>query len=101
LAEAVNRPLAHEHGQKEKKRAVREIFGTDGKSRYADIARLALADADDPALDRLVINGNPAGFINGGEGRHDRRGEPIAPPRGYAHYLDVMQAARPAQPFFG
>ncbi|MCE8003221.1 exodeoxyribonuclease V subunit alpha [Billgrantia ethanolica] len=108
LAEAVNRPLAPEQNekeaQKEKKRAVREIFGTDGtdeESRYADIARLALADADDPALDRLVVNGNPAGFINSGEGRHDRRGEPIAPPRGYAHYLDVMQQQRPAQPFFG
>ncbi|MCE8021087.1 exodeoxyribonuclease V subunit alpha [Halomonas sp. MCCC 1A11036] len=101
LAEAVNRPLGSDHGQKEKKRAVREIFGTDGKSRYADIARLALADADDPALDRLVVNGNPAGFINGGAGRHDRRGEPIASPRGYAHYLEVMQAARPAQPYFG
>lgn len=84
LAEAVNRP----HGpcqnekaeQKEKKRAVREIF----QHGYADIARLALADADDPALERLVVNGNPTGFINSGEGRHDRRGEPIAPPRGYA-----------------
>ncbi|MEQ4538717.1 MAG: exodeoxyribonuclease V subunit alpha [Billgrantia sp.] len=108
LAEAVNRPLApdqnEKEAQKEKKRAVREIFGTDGtdgKSRYADIARLALADVDDPALDRLVVNGNPAAFTNSGEGRHDRRGEPIAPPRGYAHYLDVMQAARPTQPFFG
>ncbi|MCE8040135.1 exodeoxyribonuclease V subunit alpha [Halomonas sp. MCCC 1A11062] len=105
LAEAVNRPLAPEQNekeaQKEKRRAVREIFGTDGKSRYADIARLALTDADDPALDRLVVNGNPAGFINSGEGRHDRRGEPIAPPRGYAHYLEEMKAARPAQPYFG
>ncbi|WP_010626783.1 exodeoxyribonuclease V subunit alpha [Halomonas sp. KM-1] len=111
LAEAVNRPLGPEQNekeaQKEKKRAVREIFGTDGtdgtdgKPRYADISRLALTDADDPALDRLVVNGNPAGFINSGEGRHDRRGEPIVPPRGYAHYLDVMQATRPTQPFFG
>ncbi|PMR72899.1 exodeoxyribonuclease V subunit alpha [Billgrantia endophytica] len=101
LAEAVNRPLGVGHDHKEKKRAVREIFGTDGKSRYADIARLALADADDTAFDRLVVNGNPAGFINNGEGRHDRRGELIAPPRGYAHYLEVMQAARPTQPFFG
>ncbi|APX95054.1 exodeoxyribonuclease V subunit alpha [Halomonas sp. 1513] len=101
LAEAVNRPLGPDHGQKEKKRAVREIFGTDGKSRYADIARLALADADDPALDRLVVNGNPAGFANSGEGRHDRRGEHISPPVGYGHYLEVMKSARPAQPYFG
>ncbi|MBW6390058.1 exodeoxyribonuclease V subunit alpha [Billgrantia antri] len=101
LAEAVNRPLgngqAEKEGQKEKKRAVREIF----QQGYADIARLALADADDPALDRLVVNGHPAGFLNSGEGRHDRRGEPIVPPRGYAHYLEVVQAARPTQPYFG
>ncbi|QOR39986.1 exodeoxyribonuclease V subunit alpha [Billgrantia diversa] len=97
LAEAVNRPLGSDHGQKEKKRAVRQIFQKD----YADIARLALADADDPALDRLVVNGNPAGFANSGEGRHDRRGEPIAPPVGYSHYLEVMKSARPAQPYFG
>ncbi|KAA0012963.1 exodeoxyribonuclease V subunit alpha [Billgrantia pellis] len=97
LAEAVNRPLGPDHGQKEKKRAVREIFQQD----YADIARLALADADDPALDRLVVNGNPAGFANSGAGRHDRRGEPITPPVGYGHYLEVMKSARPAQPYFG
>ncbi|WP_104203917.1 exodeoxyribonuclease V subunit alpha [Billgrantia saliphila] len=97
LAEAVNRPLGPDHGQKEKKRAVREIF----QQGFADIARLALADADDPALDRLVVNGNPAGFANSGEDRHDRRGEPIAPPVGYGHYLEVLKAARPAQPFFG
>ncbi|MGR4066928.1 exodeoxyribonuclease V subunit alpha [Billgrantia sp. C5P2] len=97
LAEAVNRPLDTDHGQKEKKRAVREIF----QQGYADIARLALTDADDPALDRLVVNGNSTGFTNSGEGRHDRRGETIAPPVGYRHYLEVMKAARPAQPFFG
>ncbi len=101
LAEAVNRPLGPDHGTKEKIRAVRDIF----QQGFADIARLALADADDPALDRLVVNGNPAGFTtdfpNKGEGRHDRRGEPIAPPCGYAHYLEVMQANRPAQPYFG
>ncbi|MCE9681051.1 exodeoxyribonuclease V subunit alpha [Halomonas alkalisoli] len=97
LAEAVNRPLGPEHDQKAKKRAVREIF----QQGYADIARLALADADDPALDRLVVNGNSAGFTNSGEGRHDRRGETIAPPVGYGHYLEVMKSARPAQPFFG
>ncbi|QJQ96335.1 MULTISPECIES: exodeoxyribonuclease V subunit alpha [Halomonadaceae] len=106
LAEAVNRPLGaqdkneaqnEKEAQKEKKRVVREIF----QQGYADIARLALADADDPALDRLVVNGNPAGFANSGEGRHDRRGETIAPPVGYRHYLEVMKAARPAQPYFG
>ena len=97
LAEAVNRPLGPEHDQKAKKRAVREIF----QQGYADIARLSLADADDPALDRLVVNGNPAGFANSGKGRHDRRGETISPPVGYGHYLELMKSARPAQPFFG
>ena len=97
LAEAVNCPLGSDHGPKEKKRAVRKIF----QQGYADIARLALADADAPALDRLVVNGNPTGFTNSGEGRHDRRGEPIVPPVGYGHYLEVMKSARPAQPYFG
>nr|WP_163502165.1 exodeoxyribonuclease V subunit alpha [Halomonas socia] len=97
LAEAVNRPLGSDHDQRAKKRAVREI----SQQGYADIARLALADADAPALDRLVVNGNPAGFANSGEGRHDRRGEAIEPPVGYGHYLEVMKSARPAQPFFG
>lgn len=97
LAEAVNRPLDSNHGAREKKRAVRDIF----QQSFADIARLALADADDPALDRLVVNGNPAAFTNSGEGRHDRRSEPIAAPVGYAHYLEVMQGNRPAQTYFG
>ncbi|MGQ4879326.1 exodeoxyribonuclease V subunit alpha [Billgrantia sp. LNSP4103-1] len=101
LAEAVNRPLGNspeeKETHKEKKRAVRAIF----QQGYADIARLALADADDPALDRLVVNGNPAAFTNGGEGRHDRRGETIEAPVGYAHYLEEMQTNRPAQTYFG
>ena len=97
LAEAVNRPLSAEHGPKEKKRAVSDVFQRE----YADLARLRLTDADDPALDRLVVNGNPTGFANQGEGRHDRRGEPTAPPLGYRHYLEVMQQQRPTQASFG
>ncbi|EWG98221.1 exodeoxyribonuclease V subunit alpha, partial [Halomonas sp. BC04] len=97
LAEAVNRPLGAEHGPKEKKRAVSDVFKKD----FADLARLRLADADDPALDRLMVNGNPAGFTNQGEGRHDRRGDSIAPPLGYRHYLEVMQQQRPTQTSFG
>ncbi|MGM0700858.1 MAG: exodeoxyribonuclease V subunit alpha [Pseudomonadota bacterium] len=106
LAEAVNRPLGLQNqqesqnekaAQKEKKRAVREIFHQG----YADIARLALADADDPALDRLVVNGDPAGFANSGEGRTDRRGGPIAPPVGYCHYLEMLRSKRPDSSTFG
>ncbi|WP_240454080.1 exodeoxyribonuclease V subunit alpha [Halomonas sp. NO4] len=106
LAEAVNRPLGlqdqqesqnEKAAQKAKKRAVREIF----QQGYADIARLALADADDPALDRLVVSGDPAGFANSGEGRTDRRGEPIAPPLGYCHYLEMLRSKRPDSSTFG
>ncbi|WP_163574075.1 exodeoxyribonuclease V subunit alpha [Halomonas faecis] len=106
LAEAVNRPLGYQNqqesqnekeAQKAKKRAVREIF----QQGYADIARLALADADDPALDRLVVNGDPPGFANSGEGRTDRRGEPIAPPVGYCHYLEMLRSKRPDSNTFG
>ncbi|MBD3896449.1 exodeoxyribonuclease V subunit alpha [Halomonas sp. ML-15] len=97
LAEAVNRPLGPDHSTQDKKRTVSDVFQRE----YADLARLRLADADDPAVDRLVVNGNPAGFANQGEGRHDSRGEPIAPPLGYRHYLEVMQQQRPAQASFG
>lgn len=101
LAEAVNRPLDPDHGahskSTEKKRAVRGIF----EQGYVDLALLRLADADDPAFDRLVVDGNPTGFANAGQGRHDRRGDPIAPPVGYRHYLEVLQAQRPAQTSFG
>lgn len=97
LAEAVNRPLGPDHTPAQKKRTVGVIFQQD----YVDIAHLPLANADDTALERLVVSGNPTGFINNGEGRHDRRGDPIAPPVGYSHYLEVIKAERPAQPFFG
>ncbi|WP_231566430.1 exodeoxyribonuclease V subunit alpha [Litchfieldella xinjiangensis] len=97
LAEAVNRPLGPGHGSKDKKRAVREVF----QQNYADIARLALADADGPALDRLAVSGHPGGFTHNGERRQDGRGEPIAPPVGYANYLHVMRTQRPEQATFG
>ncbi|MFC3285989.1 exodeoxyribonuclease V subunit alpha [Litchfieldella rifensis] len=90
LAQAVNRPLAREHSPKEKKRAVRKVFAHS----YADIAHLNLADADDPALDRLVVEGNPAGFLNQGKGRQ-HRGNELAPPTGYRHYLEVLKQQRP------
>lgn len=90
LAQAVNRPLSSDHQPKDKKHAVRDVF----EQRYADIARLTLTDADDPALDRLVVDGNSGGFLNNGQGRH-HRGNELAPPTGYRHYLEVLKQQRP------
>ncbi|MBF8221952.1 exodeoxyribonuclease V subunit alpha [Halomonas sp. 328] len=101
LAEAVNRPLPDKRLAKEKRRAVREVFGEEGKAAYRDLARLHLGDPEDAGLDRLVVEGNPAGFPNRGQGRHDRRGEPVAPPLGYRHYLAVLRDRRPTETAFG
>ncbi|MBS9403567.1 exodeoxyribonuclease V subunit alpha [Halomonas sp. TRM85114] len=92
LAQAVNRPLRHEHDGQAKKRAIREVFTTG----YTDIARLPLADADDPAFERLVVDGYPAGFKHRGIGRQ-HRGNDLAPATGYRHYLDVLHRQRPDQ----
>ncbi|PMR68921.1 exodeoxyribonuclease V subunit alpha [Halomonas heilongjiangensis] len=99
LAEAVNRPLDAGHTAKEKRRAVRQVL--EHTPAYADLARLRLADADDPALDRLVVDGAPVGFPNSGQGRRDPRGEPLAPPTGYRHYLEVLRDQRPTDTSFG
>nr|WP_297459022.1 exodeoxyribonuclease V subunit alpha [uncultured Halomonas sp.] len=96
LAQAVNRPLSASHQPKDKKRAVRQVFGEGTQQRYADIAHLRLNDIDDPAFDRLVVDGNPADFLNGGRGRTSRNGE-LPPPTGYRHYLDVLHSQRPGQ----
>ncbi|GKW50342.1 exodeoxyribonuclease V subunit alpha [Halomonas sp. NCCP-2165] len=101
LAEAVNRPLPDKRQAKEKRRAVREVFGEEGKAAYRDLARLHLGDPEDAGLDRLVVEGNPAGFPNRGQGRHDRRGEPVTPPLGYRHYLEVLRDRRPTDTAFG
>lgn len=101
LAEAVNRPLPDKRLAKEKRRAVREVFGEGGKAAYRDLARLHLGDPEDAGLDRLVVEGNPAGFPQRGQGRTDRRGEPIAPPLGYRHYLEVLRDHRPTDTAFG
>ncbi|MDW5377756.1 exodeoxyribonuclease V subunit alpha [Halomonas sp. HP20-15] len=92
LAQAVNAPLIGDHQSRDKQHAIRDVF----RAGYADIARLALADADDPAFERLVVDGNPAGFANRGVGRHGKTGE-LAPPTGYRHYLDVLHHQRPNQ----
>jgi exodeoxyribonuclease V alpha subunit len=75
-------------------RAIREVFGPAENPRYADIARLPLADSDDPAFERLVVDGNPIGFKHRGLGR-EHRGNELAPPTGYRHYLDVLHNQRP------
>ncbi|MEA3252258.1 MAG: exodeoxyribonuclease V subunit alpha [Pseudomonadota bacterium] len=92
LAQAVNAPLTGDHQSRDKQHAIRDVF----RSGYADIARLALADVDDPAFERLVVDGNPAGFANRGQGRQ-HRGNALAPPTGYRHYLDVLHSQRPNQ----
>ncbi|MGC3873457.1 exodeoxyribonuclease V subunit alpha [Halomonas sp. GXIMD04776] len=91
LAQAVNAPLGDNLQPKDKRRAVRRIFDQG----FADISRLKLADSDDPALDRLVIDGNPAGFLNEGRGRRSRNNE-LPPPTGYRHYLEVLAKKRPS-----
>jgi exodeoxyribonuclease V alpha subunit len=50
---------------------------------------------DDAALDTMVVNGSPNGFINNGEGRTDHKSAPIAPPTGYRYYLNTLAAERP------
>ncbi|WP_227368853.1 exodeoxyribonuclease V subunit alpha [Halomonas sp. M20] len=90
LAQAVNAPLGNNLQPKDKRRAVRQIFDQG----YADISRLKLNDSDDPALDRLVIDGNPVGFRNEGRGRRSRDGE-LPQPTGYRHYLEVLKQQRP------
>ncbi len=92
LAQAVNAPLIGDHQSRDKQHAIRDVF----RAGYADIARLALADVDDPAFERLVVDGNPAGFVNRGVGRHGKAGE-LAPPTGYRHYLEVLHSQRPDQ----
>ncbi|SHE45552.1 DNA helicase/exodeoxyribonuclease V, alpha subunit [Modicisalibacter ilicicola DSM 19980] len=90
LAQAVNAPLGDNLLPKDKRRAIQRIFDQG----YADISRLRLKDSDDTALDRLVIDGNPEGFLDEGRGRRSRDGV-LPPPTGYRHYLGVMKEQRP------
>ncbi|MDR5900032.1 exodeoxyribonuclease V subunit alpha [Halomonas vilamensis] len=88
LAQAINQP-SHNHRPEEKHQAVNQVL----RHGYPDLHHLTLTD--DAALDKLVIHGSPDKFINGGEGRTDHNGAPIAPPTGYRHYLNVLNAQRP------
>nr|WP_096300909.1 exodeoxyribonuclease V subunit alpha [Halomonas sp. hl-4] len=88
LAQAINQP-SHAQSDQTKHQAVNKVL----RHGYPDLHHLTLTD--DAALDKLVIHGSPDKFINGGEGRTDHNGAPIAPPTGYRHYLNVLNAQRP------
>ncbi|MCO7247515.1 exodeoxyribonuclease V subunit alpha [Halomonas sp. Mc5H-6] len=88
LAQAINQP-SHAQSDQEKHQAVNKVL----RHGYPDLHHLTLTD--DAALDKLVIHGSPDKFINGGEGRTDHNGAPIAPPTGYRHYLNVLNTQRP------
>ncbi|UXZ54951.1 exodeoxyribonuclease V subunit alpha [Halomonas sp. 7T] len=88
LAKAINQP-GHTQSEREKQQAVTAVL----RHGYPDIHHLVMSD--DAALDKLVIHGNPNGFAGNGEGRTDREGQPITPPTGYRHYLNVLHAQRP------
>ncbi|WP_404375397.1 exodeoxyribonuclease V subunit alpha [Vreelandella aquamarina] len=88
LAKAINQP-GHAQSEREKQQAVSAVL----RHGYPDVHHLVMSD--DAALDKLVIHGSPNGFAGNGEGRTDHQGQPIAPPTGYRHYLNVLQAQRP------
>ncbi len=88
LAKAINQP-GHAQSDREKQQAVIAVL----RHGYPDLHHLVMND--DAALDKLVIHGSPSSFLNNGEGRRDHNGQPIAPPTGYRHYLNVLHAQRP------
>ncbi|NOG31437.1 exodeoxyribonuclease V subunit alpha [Halomonas sp. TBZ9] len=88
LAQAINQPRRTQ-SDRDKQQAVQAVL----RHGYADLHHLTLTT--DTALDKLVIDGSPTGFINSGKGRTDHQGKPIAPPTGYRHYLEVLQRQRP------
>lgn len=93
LAKAINQP-GHTQSEREKQQVVSAVL----RHGYPDIHHLVMSD--DAALDKLVIHGSPSGFAGNGEGRTDHQGQPIAPPTGYRHYLNVLHAQRPRRESF-
>lgn len=90
LAGAVNRDAPG----REKRAAIREVLGHG----YADLSHLRLETDGDRGLERLVVSGNAAGFPDRGKSAGEGRvvnGQPLPPPVGYRHYLEVMKAAAP------
>lgn len=94
LAQAINQPLSEALRERDKHQAVHGVLN----SGYADLHHLVLkpdAQNEDSALERLVITGSPERFPNAGEGRTNFKGEPMAPPTGYQHYLNTLASERP------
>ncbi|MGQ7261741.1 exodeoxyribonuclease V subunit alpha [Vreelandella sp. V005] len=94
LAQAINQPLSEALRERDKHQAVHGVLNNG----YADLHHLVLkpdAQNEDSALERLVITGSPQRFPNAGEGRTNFKGEPMAPPTGYQHYLNTLVSKRP------
>ncbi|MDN7132828.1 exodeoxyribonuclease V subunit alpha [Halomonas sp. MC140] len=94
LAQAINQPLSEALRERDKHQAVHGVLNNG----YADLHHLVLkpdAQNEDSALERLVITGSPERFPNTGEDRTNHKGEPIAPPTGYQHYLNTLASERP------
>ncbi|MEL7895443.1 exodeoxyribonuclease V subunit alpha [Vreelandella neptunia] len=94
LAQAINQPLSEALRERDKHQAVHGVLNNG----YADLHHLVLkpdAQNEGSALERLVITGSPERFPNAGEGRTNFKGEPIAPPTGYQHYLNTLARKRP------
>ncbi|MGY2463088.1 exodeoxyribonuclease V subunit alpha [Vreelandella sulfidaeris] len=94
LAQAINQPLSEVLRERDKHQAVHGVLNNG----YADLHHLVLkpdAQNEDSALKRLVITGSPQRFPSAGEGRSNFKGEPIAPPTGYCHYLNTLDSERP------
>ncbi|CAM3338722.1 exodeoxyribonuclease V subunit alpha [Halomonas lysinitropha] len=87
LAGTVNRDAPG----KEKRAAIRGVL----EHGYADLSHLKLETDHDRRLERLVVSGHHEGFPHAGEGRVLKEGQPLPPPVGYRHYLQVMTAAAP------
>ncbi|CEP35343.1 Exodeoxyribonuclease V, subunit alpha [Halomonas sp. R57-5] len=93
LAQAINQPLSEALRERDKHQAVHGVLNNS----YADLHHLVLkpnAQNEDSALERLVITGSPERFPNAGEGRTNFKGESIAPPTGYCHYLNTLDSER-------
>ncbi|MGO3208002.1 MAG: exodeoxyribonuclease V subunit alpha [Halomonadaceae bacterium] len=94
LAQAINQPLSEALRERDKHQAVHGVLNNG----YADLHHLVLkpdAQNEDSALERLVITGSPERFPNAGEGRTNFKGDPMAPPTGYQHYLNTLASERP------
>ncbi|MGM0639262.1 MAG: exodeoxyribonuclease V subunit alpha, partial [Pseudomonadota bacterium] len=73
-----------------KRAAIRSVLGHG----YADLSHLKLDTDGDRNLERLVVSGHAEGFPREGENRM-LRGQPLPPPVGYRHYLEIMKTAAP------